>query len=145
MFIFSARVWGGLVSPNTCAFSITPAPAHTKPTTHNKINNTPNKGKDKLLKYWDLDRFELLLTLPGHHAELRALAVSAYGDTVLTGALCGCCVCCCCRLLCYYVVVRALWQRPNQNKKPILEGRNTISITIFRLKNRDVFAIKSSL
>ena len=29
-------------------------------------------GKDGLLKYWDADRWELLLELPGHHAEVCA-------------------------------------------------------------------------
>ncbi len=42
-------------------------------------------GKDRLVKYWDLDRFELLLELPGHHAEVWSLAVSAFGDFVVTG------------------------------------------------------------
>lgn len=28
-------------------------------------------GKDRALKYWDADRWELLLTLEGHHAEVR--------------------------------------------------------------------------
>ncbi len=42
-------------------------------------------GKDRLLKYWDLDRNEMLLELSGHHAEVWALAVSAYGDFVMTG------------------------------------------------------------
>lgn len=27
-------------------------------------------GKDKLVKYWDADKFEHLLTLEGHHAEV---------------------------------------------------------------------------
>jgi len=27
-------------------------------------------GKDKMVKYWDIDRWELLLELPGHHAEV---------------------------------------------------------------------------
>ena len=31
-------------------------------------------GKDRALKYWDTDRWELLLTLEGHHAEVRPLA-----------------------------------------------------------------------
>ncbi len=44
-------------------------------------------GKDRLLKYWDLDRHEMLMEMPGHHAEVWALAVSAYGDFVITGAL----------------------------------------------------------
>ena len=29
-------------------------------------------GKDGLVKYWDADRWELLLTLEGHQAEVRA-------------------------------------------------------------------------
>ena len=39
-----------------------------------------------MLKYWDLDRFEMLLELPGHHSEVWALALSTYGDFCLTGA-----------------------------------------------------------
>lgn len=31
-------------------------------------------GKDKLVKYWDADKFEHLLTLEGHHAEVRERA-----------------------------------------------------------------------
>lgn len=34
-------------------------------------------GKDKMLKYWDADKFELLLELPAHHAEVR-LTVEIY-------------------------------------------------------------------
>jgi U3 small nucleolar RNA-associated protein 12 len=42
-------------------------------------------SKDRSLKYWDLDRFEMLLELPGHHGEVWALALSAYGDFIVTG------------------------------------------------------------
>jgi hypothetical protein len=42
-------------------------------------------GKDKVLKYWDCDKFEPLLTLAGHKAEIWALAISSYGDFVVTG------------------------------------------------------------
>jgi WD40 repeat protein len=38
-----------------------------------------------MLKYWDLDRFEMLLEMPGHHAEVWALALSTYGDYIVTG------------------------------------------------------------
>lgn len=31
----------------------------------------PPAGKDKVLKYWDADKFEQLLTLDGHHGEVR--------------------------------------------------------------------------
>jgi U3 small nucleolar RNA-associated protein 12 len=43
-------------------------------------------GKDGVLKYWDADKFELLLTLEGHHAEVWCLAVSPHGDFVVTGS-----------------------------------------------------------
>ena len=46
-----------------------------------------------MLKYWDMDRFEMLLELPGHHGEVWGLAVSSYGDFVMTGkAFIICCV-----------------------------------------------------
>ena len=32
-------------------------------------------GKDRLLKYWDADRFEQLLSLDGHHGEVRMFPV----------------------------------------------------------------------
>jgi U3 small nucleolar RNA-associated protein 12 len=32
-----------------------------------------------------MDRWELLLELPGHHADVQALAISQYGDFVITG------------------------------------------------------------
>lgn len=38
-----------------------------------------------MLKYWDLDRFEMLLELPGHHGQVWALALATYGDYVITG------------------------------------------------------------
>ena len=38
-----------------------------------------------MLKYWDMDRHEQLLELQGHHGQVWALAVSAYGDFVITG------------------------------------------------------------
>eukprot|EP01018_Ginkgo_biloba_P035816 Gb_01027 [translate_table: standard] len=43
-------------------------------------------GKDRLVKYWDADKFELLLTLEGHHAEVWCLAVSSPGDFIVTGS-----------------------------------------------------------
>lgn len=43
-------------------------------------------GKDKLVKYWDADKFELLLTLAGHHAAVWCLAVSPLGDFIITGS-----------------------------------------------------------
>lgn len=39
-----------------------------------------------MLKYWDGDKFEQILSLPGHQAEVWGLAVSAIGDFVVTGA-----------------------------------------------------------
>ncbi|GAB4833567.1 Dip2/Utp12 protein [Ancistrocladus abbreviatus] len=43
-------------------------------------------GKDRLVKYWDADKFELLLALEGHHAEVWCLAVSNRGDFIVTGS-----------------------------------------------------------
>lgn len=43
-------------------------------------------GKDRLVKYWDADKFELLLTLEGHHSEVWCLAVSNRGDFLVTGS-----------------------------------------------------------
>ena len=43
-------------------------------------------GKDRLVKYWDADKFELLLTLEGHHADIWCLAVSNRGDFIVTGS-----------------------------------------------------------
>jgi U3 small nucleolar RNA-associated protein 12 len=28
-------------------------------------------GKDKLIKYWDCDKFEQIVTMQGHHGEVR--------------------------------------------------------------------------
>jgi len=43
-------------------------------------------GKDRLVKYWDADKFEHLLTLEGHHAEIWCLAISNRGDFLVTGS-----------------------------------------------------------
>lgn len=43
-------------------------------------------GKDRLVKYWDADKFELLLTLEGHHDSVLCLAISNRGDFILTGS-----------------------------------------------------------
>lgn len=43
-------------------------------------------GKDRLIKYWDADKFELLLTLEGHHAEIWCLSISSRGDFIVTGS-----------------------------------------------------------
>lgn len=41
-----------------------------------------SSGKDKLIKYWDADRFEQVFTLRGHHAEVWAVVVSRSGDFI---------------------------------------------------------------
>ncbi len=43
-------------------------------------------GKDKMLKYWDCDKFENITKLDGHHGEIWALAVGKYGNVVITGS-----------------------------------------------------------
>lgn len=44
-------------------------------------------GKDKLVKYWDADKFEHLLTLEGHHAEVGAQASRAAAGPAPAGML----------------------------------------------------------
>jgi WD40 repeat protein len=41
-------------------------------------------GKDKVVKYWDADKFEQIQTLEGHGAEVWALAVNRAGDVIVT-------------------------------------------------------------
>jgi U3 small nucleolar RNA-associated protein 12 len=43
-------------------------------------------GKDRVLKYWDGDKFELIQKLEGHQGEIWALAVSNQGAYVVTGS-----------------------------------------------------------
>lgn len=53
------------------------------------VNNTHymfSVGKDRLVKYWDADKFELLLTLEGHHAEVWCLTISTHGGFFITGS-----------------------------------------------------------
>ncbi len=61
-------------------------------------------GRDGLLKYWDADRFELLLELRGHHGQLWGLAVSTFGDFCVTSApqlaLLSCRMCQCAAAAC---------------------------------------------
>lgn len=52
------------------------------------MNNTHycfTAGKDGVLRYWDADRWELLLELRAHHSEVWCCAVSLLGDFVVTG------------------------------------------------------------
>eukprot|EP00850_Spirogloea_muscicola_P019693 SM000196S05385 [mRNA] locus=s196:240895:245724:- [translate_table: standard] len=41
-------------------------------------------GKDRLIKYWDGDKFEHLLTLEGHHAEVWGLTISSHGEFLVS-------------------------------------------------------------
>lgn len=43
-------------------------------------------GKDRLVKYWDGDKFELIQKFEGHHGEVWALAVSHFGEFVVSGS-----------------------------------------------------------
>ncbi|KAH9843888.1 WD-repeat-containing protein [Rhodofomes roseus] len=43
-------------------------------------------GKDRMVKYWDGDKFENIQKLEGHHGEVWALAVSNTGKFVVTGS-----------------------------------------------------------
>jgi len=43
-------------------------------------------GKDRVVKYWDGDKFEQIQKLDGHHGEIWALAVSRRGDFVASAS-----------------------------------------------------------
>lgn len=43
-------------------------------------------GKDKMVKYWDGDKFECIQKLDGHSGEVWALAVSYKANFVVTGS-----------------------------------------------------------
>ena len=43
-------------------------------------------SKDRLVKYWDGDKFEQIQKLEGHHGEIWALVVSRTGDFVVTAS-----------------------------------------------------------
>ena len=43
-------------------------------------------GKDRMLKYWDGDKFEQIQKLEGHHGEIWAIAVSRTGDFVVSAS-----------------------------------------------------------
>ncbi|ODO09357.1 hypothetical protein I350_02957 [Cryptococcus amylolentus CBS 6273] len=43
-------------------------------------------SKDRIIKYWDGDKFELIQKLSGHHGEVWALATASNGQFVVTGS-----------------------------------------------------------
>ncbi|KAL8819678.1 MAG: hypothetical protein Q9191_007682 [Dirinaria sp. TL-2023a] len=43
-------------------------------------------SKDRLIKYWDGDKFEQIQKLPGHHGEIWALAVSRTGEFLVSAS-----------------------------------------------------------
>ncbi|KAJ6011511.1 hypothetical protein N7451_002923 [Penicillium sp. IBT 35674x] len=49
-------------------------------------HNFFSASKDKVIKYWDGDKFEQIQRLTGHHGEIWALAISRTGDTIITAS-----------------------------------------------------------
>ncbi|KAI8839624.1 WD40-repeat-containing domain protein [Chytridium lagenaria] len=43
-------------------------------------------GRDKVVKFWDADKFEQIQKLDGHHGEIWALGVGKYGSIVVTAS-----------------------------------------------------------
>ena len=43
-------------------------------------------GKDNLVKYWDGDTFEQILSLPAHHGEVWGVVVSSLGDMAISAS-----------------------------------------------------------
>lgn len=56
---------------------------------HNQDGNGHHffsSSKDKMIKYWDGDKFEQIQRLDGHHGEIWALAVSKTGDFLVSAS-----------------------------------------------------------
>lgn len=56
---------------------------------HNKDGNGHNffsASKDRVVKYWDGDKFEQIQRLVGHHGEIWALAMSHTGDFIVSAS-----------------------------------------------------------
>lgn len=56
---------------------------------HNKDGNGHNffsASKDRVIKYWDGDKFEQIQRLVGHHGEIWALAMSHSGDFIVSAS-----------------------------------------------------------
>ncbi|KAE8150303.1 hypothetical protein BDV25DRAFT_172250 [Aspergillus avenaceus] len=56
---------------------------------HNKDGNGHNffsASKDRLVKYWDGDKFEHIQKLAGHHGEIWALTISHTGEFIVTAS-----------------------------------------------------------
>ncbi|CAG8101577.1 unnamed protein product [Penicillium salamii] len=56
---------------------------------HNKDGNGHNffsASKDRIIKYWDGDKFEQIQRLVGHHGEIWALAMSRSGDFIVSAS-----------------------------------------------------------
>lgn len=56
---------------------------------HNKDGNGHNffsASKDRIIKYWDGDKFEQIQRLVGHHGEIWALAMSHTGDFIVSAS-----------------------------------------------------------
>ncbi|EEP81905.1 conserved hypothetical protein [Uncinocarpus reesii 1704] len=56
---------------------------------HNKEGDGHNffsASKDRLVKYWDGDKFEQIQKLEGHHGEIWALIISHSGDFIVTAS-----------------------------------------------------------
>lgn len=64
--------------------------AHEEPVTHCKfVHGTYHlfsTGRDRVLKYWDAEKLDLISKLPSHHSDIWALAISKYGNFVVTGS-----------------------------------------------------------
>lgn len=52
-----------------------------------RTHNFFTTSKDGTVRYWDGDRFEQILYLPGHSAEVNCLAISRTGAFVLSGGM----------------------------------------------------------
>lgn len=64
-------------------------------------------GKDRLLKYWDADHFEHVMTLPGHQGEAWGLAMASDGSFMAS---------------CSHDRSLRLWERTDDQVRVIVDG-----------------------
>lgn len=86
----TVRLWGldfgdchkSLLAHEDSVMAVAFVPSNKDQNGHNFFS----AGKDRLIKYWDGDKFEQIQRLPGHHGEIWALAISRSGETVVSAS-----------------------------------------------------------
>ncbi|PYI28210.1 WD domain protein [Aspergillus indologenus CBS 114.80] len=86
----TARVWGldfgdchkSFLAHEDSVMAVAFVPNNKEGNGHNFFS----ASKDRLIKYWDGDKFEHIQKLAGHHGEIWALAISHSGEFIVTAS-----------------------------------------------------------